>query len=591
MEIQVPDGECGEIYIGGEGVARGYCNLPDATKQNFLPDPFREVNNARMYRTGDRGVRRPNGDIEFHGRLDRQTKIRGQRVELDEIGAVLSRHPSIHLATAISKIADDEENYLVAYVHLKADVPVPAVNELRRFLLASLPDYMVPSVYVRLQAVPLSPNGKLDLTRLEQPSEANRLSRTTEKDPSTPVEKKLLAIARNLLRDETVQPEDNFFLAGGHSLLGMQFLMRVKNEFAVDLTVQQLFEAPTVEQLSSLIETKLAEDRLKQIWGDLLGLKQVGLDVSFSDLGAKSEFISTLQQRIATAFGQDISAAQLLQSSTVHQQAKLLCGITKDTNTLPSGVLALQPQSDRKSIFWVHYLDVGLAKALGNDQPCLFVKLTAEDVASVSDAPTLQSVAERLLHKIRETQPQGPYMLGGYCVGGIVAYEVAHQLRAAGQEVSLLVLLDPPNPSYMEPYARAPRLSEPGYLMRRMVRLGLRTTAIKIIDRVIKPFGWSLDRSRKPEIESSPDQLLIETAARHYRPQKYNGRVLLLLASDRSRHVNFLPGWRAVMDDNLHVEHIDAHHDDLVLPPVVNIVANAIVSQVAYTTDRNAVRL
>ena len=588
--IQVPDGELGEIYIGGEGVGRGYRNLPDATELSFLPDPFRDVPNARMYRTGDRGIRRPDGEIEFHGRLDRQTKIRGQRLELDEIGTVLSRHSSIDLAIAVSKVANDDENYLVAYVHLKAGASAPTVNELRMFLLARLPDYMVPSVYVRLQTVPLSRNGKLDLKMLEEPTEANRLEKATEKAPSTPIEAKLLAIARNLLKNEMVRPTDNFFLAGGHSLLGMQFLMRVKNTFAVDLTVQQLFEAPTVEQLAVLIETKLAEERLRGIWSDLLGLEQIGLDVSFPDLGAKSEFVSALQQRIAVDFGQDISAAQLLQSSTVHQQAQLLCGTVEDTNTLPSGVLALQPPSDRKSIFWVHYLDVGLAKALGDDQPCLFVKLTAEDVAAVSEAPTLQNVAERLLNKIRATQPEGPYMLGGYCVGGIVAYEIAYQLRAAGHEVSLLVLLDPPNPSYMVPHARAPRLTEPTYLVRRMARLGARTTAIKVVDRLIKPFGWSIERSKRPEMPSSPDQLLIETAARHYRPRKYNGRVLLLLASDHSRHVNFLPGWRAVMDDNLHVEHVDAHHDDLIHPPVVNIVANAIVSQVAFAANPNPAR-
>jgi amino acid adenylation domain-containing protein len=588
---QVRDGECGEIYIGGGGVGRGYRNLPDATERSFLPDPFIGIPNVRMYRTGDRGVRRPDGEIEFHGRLDRQTKIRGQRVELDEIATILSRHPSLDFATAISKVAENGENYLVAYVRPRENTASLTVIELRRFLLSSLPDYMIPAVYVRLQTIPLSPNGKLDLSLLEQPTEENRLEKTSGSEPVTPIEQKLLAIARNLLRNEALQTVDNFFLAGGHSLLGMQFLMRVRDAFGVDLTVQQLFEAPTVERLAFLIETKLAERRLTGIWSDLLGVKRVGLDVSFADLGARSEFVAALQQRITAEFGRDIPVIQLLNSPTVHQQAELLCGCLRPTTNLPSGVLALEPQGSRKSIFWVHYLDVGLAKALGDDQHCLFVKLTAEDMALLGETPTLQEVAKRLLSKVLATQPKGPYILGGYCLGGIVAYEIAFQLRAAGREVSLLVLLDPPNRSYLERHALAPRLSEPSYLVRRLVRLGLRTTLHKIRERFLEHFGRSLEESSAgTEITAPPEQLLIERAAGQYHPPKYDGTVLLLLASDRSRHVDFLPGWQAVIANNLRVEHLDAHHDALMDQPTVNLVANAIVSQVVSTTDPTSLR-
>lgn len=584
---QVPDGECGEIYIGGGGVGRGYRNLSDATERSFVPDPFIGVPKARMYRTGDRGRRRLDGQIEFHGRLDRQTKIRGHRIELDEIATVLSRHSSVDFATATGKTAEDGENYLVAYVLPKENASVPSGSEFQRFLSGNLPDYMIPAHFVRLQSLPLSANGKLDLSLLEQPTEANRLDRLVGKAPATPIEERLLAIARNLLKNEAVQTADNFFLAGGHSLLGMQFLLRVRNAFNVDLTVQQLFEAPTVERLAFLIETKLAEQRLTEIWSDLLGSTQVGADVSFLDLGARSDFVTALQQRIAADFGRDIPVAQLSKSSTIHQQAELLCGRIRDTSSLPSGVLALEPPGTRKSIFWVHYLDVGLAKALGENQPCLFVKLTAEDVASLGEAPTMQNIAERLVRKIVATQPKGPYMLGGYCLGGIVAYEIAFQLRAAGHEVSPLVLLDPPNPSYLEPYALAPRLSEPGYLVRRLARLGLRTTFLKVRDRFLDRFGWSSEeRSNGTEIAAPPDQLLIEKAARRYRPPKYDGTVLLLLASDHSRHVDFLPGWQEVIPNDLRVEHLDAHHDDLMDQPTVNVVANAIVSHVVPTTGR-----
>ena len=142
---------------------------PDLTERSFLPDPFAGVPGARMYRTGDRGVRRPDGEIEFRGRLDRQTKIRGQRVELDEIGSVLTQHPSIDFATGIT-VSQGGESQLVAYVLPKENARVPTTHELQKHMLRSLPDYMVPAIFVRLHPLPLSPNGKLDLSMLPQPN-------------------------------------------------------------------------------------------------------------------------------------------------------------------------------------------------------------------------------------------------------------------------------------------------------------------------------------------------------------------------------------------------------------------------------------
>jgi amino acid adenylation domain-containing protein len=260
----VPDGSTGEIYIGGGGVGRGYRNLPESAERSFLPDrfagaPVAGAPGARMYRTGDRGVRRPDGEIEFRGRADRQTKIRGQRVELDEIGSVLAHHPSIEFAAAITNISEAGEKQLVAYVLPKEKACVPTARELQSHLLNSLPDYMIPATFVRLHALPLSPNGKLDLTMLPQPTEANLLESKAAKAPATPIEEKLLTVMRELLKNDAVSAEDNFFLAGGHSLLGMQLVMRLRDAFGVDLTLQQLFEAPTVERLALVVETMLID--------------------------------------------------------------------------------------------------------------------------------------------------------------------------------------------------------------------------------------------------------------------------------------------------------------------------------------------
>ncbi len=297
---QVPDGQTGEIYIGGSGVGRGYRNLPDLTERSFLPDPFATEPGARMYRTGDRGVRRRDGNIEFRGRLDRQTKIRGHRVELDEIGNLLSYHPSVDFATAITNVSEAGENQLVAYVLPKANVGVPTAAELQKYLLRNLPDYMIPAIFVRLHEMPLSPNGKIDLTMLPRPTAANLFEKAAANAPASPIAEKLLTIVRELLENNEVSAEDNFFLAGGHSLLGMQLLMQLRNRFGVDMKLQQLIEAPSVELLAISVENMLRESRLTAIWAELLRKKHVGPDDDFFILGGHPGLVATLRQRIAT---------------------------------------------------------------------------------------------------------------------------------------------------------------------------------------------------------------------------------------------------------------------------------------------------
>ena len=212
-----------------------------------------------MYRSGDRGIRRPDGEIEFRGRVDRQAKIRGYRIELDEVGSVLAHHPSLDFATAVIHAPEGGENQLLAYVLPNPNAPVPTTDELQEHLLRSLPEYMVPAAFVRLEAVPLSPNGKIDLAGLPQPTDANRLGRTSGRVAASPTEEKLLAMLRALLENDSIGPEDNIFLAGGHSLLGMQLVIRLRNTFGVDVTLRQLFEAPTVARLAVLVETMLLE--------------------------------------------------------------------------------------------------------------------------------------------------------------------------------------------------------------------------------------------------------------------------------------------------------------------------------------------
>jgi amino acid adenylation domain-containing protein len=580
---RVPDGSVGEIYIGGSGVGRGYRNLPELTGRSFLPDPFAAAPGGRMYRTGDRGVRRADGEIDFRGRLDRQTKIRGQRVELDEIASVLTLHPSIDFATAITNTSDAGENELVAYVLPKENTCIPSVQELQTHLLGRLPDYMVPAVFVRLHAVPLSTNGKLDLTMLAPPTHANLLERRAAEASPTPIEAELLTIARQLLKNDALRAEDNFFLAGGHSLLGMQLLMRLRDAFGVDLALRQLFEAPTVERLALLVETMIRQLRLSVIWADLLGRKNVGLDDNFFHLGGNPELVALLQQRIFAEFGRDIPIAELVQSPTVRQQALLTLRVVK-VKPVQSRVLAPRSNGNCNRIFWVHYLSWSLAKVMRDEHPFLFVVLGAEDFASLGETPTLQTIAACLLRKILATQPEGPYTLGGFCAGGVLAYEIASQLQAAGHEVSLLVLLDAPNLAYQESHGSfTSKWRYPGYALKRVARLGPRMSFAYFREHLFKRAEPASTPARS---EIAVAQKMVRTAVRVYEPKEYEGKVLLLLASDRAPHLNLAPGWESVVaPHNLHIQYLDGHRHDLLKVPKVRNVVDAIVSRLESTTD------
>ena len=256
----VGDGVVGEIYIGGPGVGHGYRNLPSLTHEKFLTDPFVGKPGSRMFRTGDRGLRRSDGQLEFHGRFDRQVKIRGHRIELDEIGMVLAAHPSIDFAIVIVTTSEYGDNELLAYVLPKKGMPIPNPLELQGHLRQSLPEQMVPPKFVMLNSIPLTFNGKVDLGQLEPASTANLLRNQDTELPTNPIEEKLLILVREILKNKTVGADDNFFLVGGHSLLGMQLVMRVQDAFGVNLTFRHVLTVPTVRHLAGVVEGLLIED-------------------------------------------------------------------------------------------------------------------------------------------------------------------------------------------------------------------------------------------------------------------------------------------------------------------------------------------
>jgi amino acid adenylation domain-containing protein len=247
----VPVGVAGELYIGGEGLARGYFGQPELTAERFGPDPFAQRPGARMYRSGDRARYRPDGNIEFLGRLDHQLKLRGFRIEPGEIEAVLAGHAAVREALVLLREDVPGDPRLVAYV-VARDAAI-AVADLRAWLMPLLPDYMLPSAFVLMAALPLTPNGKIDRNALPRPEARDAAIAATFVAPRDPVEEVLAAIWAGVLGIERVGVEDNFFELGGDSLLAIQVLSRLRDRLGIELSVRSFFEAPTIADLAGRI--------------------------------------------------------------------------------------------------------------------------------------------------------------------------------------------------------------------------------------------------------------------------------------------------------------------------------------------------
>jgi hypothetical protein len=245
----LPVGVPGELYIGGEGLARGYLNRPELTAEKFIANPFSNRGGERLYRTGDRARYLPDGNIEFIGRIDNQVKIRGHRIELGEIESVLKQHPAVSEAAVLAREDSPGEKRLVGYVVTKGAGDISA---LRNFLKMKLPDYMIPSAFVLLDFMPLTPNGKLDREGLPFP-EGVRSVENAFVAPRTQDEQALASIWSELLKVDRIGVHDDFFDLGGHSLMATQVVARMRAVFGLEFSVRILFEHPTIAELAAKI--------------------------------------------------------------------------------------------------------------------------------------------------------------------------------------------------------------------------------------------------------------------------------------------------------------------------------------------------
>ena len=282
----------GELYVGGEGLARGYHHRADLTAERFLPNPFSSEPGARLYRTGDRVRWAPDGQLEYLGRFDHQIKVRGFRIEPSEIEAVLRRHPGIRQAAVVATV----QQQLAAYV-VFADGPAPPLSELLAFARQNLPEYMVPALFLPLENLPLTPSGKIHRRALPTPTADRQGPVQPDMLPQSAVETAIAEIWTEVLKIPHIGVQENFFNLGGHSLLAMQVVSRLRSAFKMNVPIQALFDAPTIAELAAWIE-KAQQNPVADVAVELLPENGVAPFFESALGGQRQALQSFAQQRL-----------------------------------------------------------------------------------------------------------------------------------------------------------------------------------------------------------------------------------------------------------------------------------------------------
>ena len=371
----------GELHIGGDGLARGYHGQPGRTADRFVPDPFAGRPGARMYRTGDLARWLPDGRVECLGRVDQQVKIRGFRIELGEIESALHQHPAVRQAVVVARADPGGEPRLVAYVvPAGADGKLPGPSELRQHLLESLPEYMLPAVYVAVSRFPLTGSGKIDRNALPAVG-AQGTGETVHREPAVPprteTERRLVAVWEEVLGLQGIGIHDEFSSLGGHSLLAVSLFVRIEKALGIVAPVRLLFRAPTVAQLAHELDHPAR-------WVEV-------------------DPVVPIQPRVEGS---------------------------------PAVPLFCVP-----GVGGHVFMFRELSRLLGPDQPLYGLQLQELSLTDGS-LGSVEAIAAAFVKHVRTVQPVGPYALAGYSFGGLVVYEMALQLLDQGEPVHLVALLD-----------------------------------------------------------------------------------------------------------------------------------------------------
>jgi thioesterase domain-containing protein/acyl carrier protein len=524
----VPIGVPGEIYVGGAGVTKGYINRPELTEEKFVT-----IDGQRFYRTGDMGRLGADGNLEFLGRADFQIKLRGIRIELGDIESALRQAPGVREGVVMACELGNREKGLVAYVVLDKTVvqdksKSAAIADIRHFLQGKLPDYMVPAAFMVLDAMPLNPNQKVDRRALPLPTPDTLIANSTIIPPRNELERQLTEIWERVLGIRPIGVQNSFFELGGNSLLAVQMLTQVEKLLGKNLPIATLLQVPTIESLAEALRKHDVDDATVE----LVPLRRTG------------------------------------------SKPPLFCIY---------GILLYRE----------------LMEQLPSDQPVYGVYLQEEvdllkqgsSVLNDSVFSSVSTIAARYLQVIRNLQPHGPYYLAGESFGGVVAFEMAQQLQADGEDVALVALFDSVTPDYLAPLPKLQRIKihaqclsqqGPSYALKlakersQLVRQKILSSLYKG-HQFLQPFAndqpGAVYELNQEDIRAVMRQQVNQT----YQPKPYSGQLVLFRAMDRDPFEGCSDrdlGWGRWAMDGLHIYDVPGDHLGILQDPNVRVLAD-----------------
>jgi len=405
----VPVGVAGELYLGGIGLARGYLGRPGLTAERFIPNPH--ASGERLYKTGDIARYLTNGNIYFLGREDDQVKVRGYRIELGEIECALKQHTEINETAVMIHSEDPGEPRIVAYFVPEND-QVPETASLRKYLGEHLPKYMIPGVFMTLEALPLLPSGKVNRKELPQPEVLRSELNKEYIQPRNQLEQTLVRMWQKIVRVDQIGVHDNFFELGGDSIRGAVFINQLEKIIGESIYVAALFEAQTIAELAGyLLETY--PDVVKNNFGE--------------DTLSDSELEKLLSTDRSSQSGDSVHPA----------------------------IVPIQIKGTKTPLFCIHaaggvvFPYYNLVPYLGTDQP-LFGIQRPTNAKLDENFSNLEELASYYVEGLKIVQPDGPYFLAGWSSGGVVAFEMAQQLTKKGEKVNFLGIIDFKAPEELE---------------------------------------------------------------------------------------------------------------------------------------------
>lgn len=539
-QMILPPGFVGELYIAGDGVAKGYLNDTALTQAKFLPNPFSTDANAKMYRSGDLAKINPDGSIAFYGRKDNQVKIRGLRIEMGEIEYHLRQLPSIKDAVVI--VRDDigfDQQSIVAYIvgdeQLSDPINAMVINQWRDQLGALLPSYYIPNFFVALNALPLTSSGKLNRKQLPKP-DINTIPIHDTLDSLTPLQTQLKSIWMEFLGLKFIGLQDDFFELGGHSLIAIQVMTKIKKETGVQIPISALFQYPTIQSLSRLIETN-----------------------------AQQNF---------------------------------------------SCLVPIKPTGSKPPLFLIHGdgLNVlvfkSFSKYISADQPIWGIQSKGLDGKSLPEN-TIEAIAKDYLNEILTLFPEGPYNFAGYSFGGLVAYELAKQLKCMDKQVNFVGILDTNISNeqfYLTDMNRLPQklnrqFSKLAFIGKSFARDPKATIAYQqfILQRktseLLVKFGL---KQTPPELQNLTHEGMIlqnlTHAYSHYNMQSQDILIDLFRCKTRPYFVNdqVYLGWKKFAEKGVIITEVPGDHETFLYPPNDVIFAKAIESVLQLRNQTNA---